>query len=220
MDNGYTSTSTSSAPTSYALNQVYNLANHSHPYASSSHTHNNYASSSHSHSGETWGKLNLGNLYTNYLNYKDGSTMNWAIVSTGHLAPNATNIWLGSANHSRWGGCFLVNSPNVSSDARLKENIQYLEDNEINTVGSEAKGKGALTQAKLYDFIKNDFKLAEYDYIVDVASLASEDEEYIEDIRKMNNHKIGFIAQDIVDTEVGSQIKVHPMVCWDMTQVT
>ena len=174
-------------------NSAYNLAN-------------GKANSSHSHSGETWGTLNLGNLYTNYLNYKDGSTTNWAIVSTGHLAPKATNIWLGSANHSRWGGCFLVNSPNVSSDARLKENIQYLEDNEINTVGSEAKGKGALTQAKLYDFIKNDFKLAEYDYIVDVASLASEDEEYIEDIRKMNNHKIGFIAQDIVDTEVGSQI--------------
>ena len=174
-------------------NSAYNLAN-------------GKANSSHSHSGETWGTLNLGNLYTNYLNYKDGSTTNWAIISTGHLAPRATNIWLGSANHSRWGGCFLVNSPNVSSDARLKENIQYLEDNEINTVGSEAKGKGALTQAKLYDFIKNDFKLAEYDYIVDVASLASEDEEYIEDIRKMNNHKIGFIAQDIVDTEVGSQI--------------
>lgn len=196
LDNNYTSTSTSSAPTSQALNQVYNIANHSHPYAPKSH----------SHSGETWGTLNMGNLYTNYLNYKDGSAMNWAIVSTGHLAPNATNIWLGSANHNRWGGCYLVNSPNVSSDARLKENIQYLEDNEINTVGSDAKGKGALTQAKLYDFIKNDFKLAEYDYIVDVASLVSEDEEYIENIRKMNNHKIGFIAQDVVDTEVGSQI--------------
>ena len=31
-------------------NSAYNLANHSHPYASSSHTHSNYASSSHTHS--------------------------------------------------------------------------------------------------------------------------------------------------------------------------
>lgn len=50
LNDSYTSTSTSSAPTSRALNQVYNVANHSHPYASSSHTHSNYASSSHSHS--------------------------------------------------------------------------------------------------------------------------------------------------------------------------
>ena len=47
---------------------------------------------------------------------------------------------------------------------------------------------------------------AEYDYIIDEATLISDDEDYIKSIRSMNNHKIGFIAQDIVNTEIGSQI--------------
>ena len=57
MNNSVSSTSTSGVATPYAVKQAYdkavsayNLANHSHPYASSSHSHSGYASSSHSHS--------------------------------------------------------------------------------------------------------------------------------------------------------------------------
>mgnify|MGYP000473470081 CR=1 FL=1 len=145
LSNSVTSTS-STVATSYAVKTAYDKAVSAYNLA------NGKANSSHSHSGETWGTLKMGNLYTNYLNYKDGSTMNWAIVSTAHLAPNATNVWLGSANHNRWGGCYLVQSPNVSSDARLKENIQYIDNN-------KTKSESGLSNEKFYDFIKNDFKL-------------------------------------------------------------
>lgn len=187
-----TSSDSSAVASAYGVKQAYDKAVSAYNLA------NGKANSSHSHSGETWGTLNLGNLYTNYLNYKDGSVTNWGIISSAHLAPSATNIWLGSYNHARWGGCMLTQAPNVSSDARLKENIKYID--------GKARSKDSLSHSKFYDFIKNDFKLAEYDYIIDEASLASNDEEYVESIRMLNNHKIGFIAQDIVNTEVGSRI--------------
>ena len=57
LSNSVSNTSTSAVATAYAVKQAYdkavsayNVGNHSHPYASSSHTHSNYASSSHSHS--------------------------------------------------------------------------------------------------------------------------------------------------------------------------
>ena len=57
MSNSVSSTSTSAVATAYAVKQAYdkavsayNVGNHSHPYASSSHSHSGYASSSHSHS--------------------------------------------------------------------------------------------------------------------------------------------------------------------------
>lgn len=57
MSSSVTNTSSLNIATSSAVKtaydkavSAYNLANHSHPYASSSHSHSNYASSSHSHS--------------------------------------------------------------------------------------------------------------------------------------------------------------------------
>lgn len=57
MSNSVSNTSTQNVATSYAVKQAYdkavsayNVGNHSHPYASSSHSHSGYASSSHSHS--------------------------------------------------------------------------------------------------------------------------------------------------------------------------
>ena len=133
--------------------------------------------------------------------FVNGSTTDWCVLSTAHLAPNTTIRYLGqSAPSRRWQSAFLVSSPNVSSDATLKENIEYLDDN------SKARRKGLLTANQLHDFIKNDLRIAEFDYKIDPQSLneCCEDEQKL--IRSMNNHQIGFIAQDIVDTEVGSKI--------------
>lgn len=191
LSNSYTSTSTSSAPTSNALNQVYKIANHSHPYASASHSHN----------GNTWEYLNLNKGYINYLDYANGNTTDWAVLSAAHLSPNTTNRYLGQSYSSRrWQSAYLVSSPNVSSDATLKENIEYLDDN------IKTRRTGLLTANQLHNFIKNDLRIAEYDYKIDPHSLneCCEDEQRL--IRSMNNHQIGFIAQDIVDTEVGSKI--------------
>ena len=208
LTSSVTSSNSSLVATAYGVKQAYdkavsayNLANHSHPYASTSHSHSNYASSSHSHSGNSWEYLSLNKGYINYLYYVNGNTTDWCVLSTAHLAPNTTNRYLGqSASSRRWQSAFLVSSPNVSSDATLKENIEYLDDN------SKVRRKGLLTANQLHDFIKNDLRIAEYDYKVDSRSLDECCEDEQELIRSMNNHQIGFIAQDIVDTEVGSKI--------------
>lgn len=198
MSNSVSNTSTSAVATAYAVKQAYdkavsayNVGNHSHPYASSSHTH----------SGSSWESLSLNKGYINYLYYVNGSTTDWSVLSTAHLSPYTTNRYLGQSGSSRrWQSAFLVSSPNVSSDATLKENIEYLDDN------STTRRVGLLTANQLHDFIKNDLRIAEYDYKIDSRSLdeCCEDEQKL--IRSMNHHQIGFIAQDIVDTEVGSKI--------------
>ena len=180
----------------------YASSSHTHSnYASSSHTHSNYASSSHKHSGSSWESLSLNKGYINYLYYVNGSTTDWSVLSTAHLSPNTTNRYLGQSGSSRrWQSAFLVSSPNVSSDATLKENIEYLDDT------SKTRRRDLLTTNQLHEFIKNDLRLAEYDYIIDTLSLEGCEEEEKELIKSLNNHQIGFIAQDIVDTEVGSKI--------------
>lgn len=50
LNDSVSSSSSIHAATSLAVKTAYDKANHSHPYASSSHTHSGYASSSHSHS--------------------------------------------------------------------------------------------------------------------------------------------------------------------------
>ena len=198
LSSSVSSTTTQGVATPYAVKQAYdkavsayNVGNHSHPYAPSSH----------SHSGNSWESLSLNKGYINYLYYVNGSTTDWSVLSTAHLSPNTTNRYLGQSGSSRrWQSAFLVSSPNVSSDATLKENIEYLDDN------SKTRRKGLLTANQLHDFIKNDLRIAEYDYKIDPQSLneCCEDEQKL--IRSMNNHQIGFIAQDIVDTEVGAKI--------------
>ena len=198
LSSSVSSTTTQGVATPYAVKQAYdkavsayNVGNHSHPYAPSSH----------SHSGNSWESLSLNKGYINYLYYVNGSTTDWSVLSTAHLSPNTTNRYLGQSGSSRrWQSAFLVSSPNVSSDATLKENIEYLDDS------SKTRRKGLLTANQLHDFIKNDLRIAEYDYKIDSQSLneCCEDEQKL--IRSMNNHQIGFIAQDIVDTEVGAKI--------------
>lgn len=93
LSNSYSSTSTTHVATPYAVkqaydraNSAYSLANHSHPYASSSHTHSGYASSSHTHS--------------NYL-----TTSNTTYFKTGSHDPYSTDKYNLGYSSYRWNQC-------------------------------------------------------------------------------------------------------------------
>ncbi|MBC5997978.1 hypothetical protein EAI30_13685 [Romboutsia ilealis] len=84
----------------------------------------------------------------------------------------------------RWKGIYTVNSVNASSDRRLKENVKYIE--EVPNV--RAATTDEITTKDMYDFVNNDLYIARYNFIGN------------------DNNKYGFIAQDIVNTKVGSEI--------------
>ena len=93
--------------------------------------------------------------------------------------------YLGSGDF-RWQTVYAVNSLNTSSDITLKENIKYLCD----TPNARTIKSNELNIQDMYDFIRDDLFLTSYNWIED-----PEKEE-----------KLGFIAQDIVDTKVGEKI--------------
>ena len=105
------------------------------------------------------------------------------------VRPTSDNVphYLGSGSY-RWQTVYSVNSLNTSSDRTLKENIQYLSA----TPNVRALSNSDLNIYDLYNFIRDDLYLASYNWIND-----PEGEE-----------KLGFIAQDIVDTKVGEKIIV------------
>ena len=105
------------------------------------------------------------------------------------VRPTSDNVphYLGSGSY-RWKTVYSENSLNTSSDRTLKENIQYLSA----TPNVRALSNSDLNIYDLYNFIRDDLYLASYNWIND-----PEGEE-----------KLGFIAQDIVDTKVGEKIIV------------
>ena len=111
--------------------------------------------------------------------------------TNGYLRPGSNNDWSLGANDFRWSTVYYSNL-SAASDGRLKENIKYLT-READTLDLEDKAD--LTHMDLYNFVKDDLNIATYDYI----------ERKQEDEDKSKN-KIGFIAQDIVDTKVGSKL--------------
>ena len=92
-------------------------------------------------------------------------------------------IYNGGSNY-RWKTVYSVNALNASSDRNLKENIEYL----CSVPNPNAKTNIELTTSDMYNFVKDDLYISKYNF-------KGESEE-----------KIGFIAQDIVDTKVGSKI--------------
>lgn len=151
----------------------------------------------------------VGNFaYASKLSYNSDATPegydgNWGIGCTCHLYPTTTARYLGSSAH-RWHSAFLVNSPNVSSDARLKENIKYMD----NLPAATSAYVGVLdndeiTTADLVEFVKNDLYMATYDYKLNTAGMEDGEKEQV---TSMNNRQIGFIAQDIKDSKVGKYL--------------
>lgn len=171
LSSSTSSTSTTTPANSYAVKLAYDKANHTHPYASSSHVHN-YADLS----GDSI-KSKAGNLHL----YPYSTTWGQIVVDgNGYLRPAGSgNYSLGSSSY-RYHGAYFVNSPSVSSDKNLKENINYL---------NTKRDADSITEVDFYNFIKNDLRLTTYNY----KSLRSEE--------KYEN--IGFIAQDVKATKIG-----------------
>lgn len=151
----------------------------------------------------------VGNFaYASKLSYNSDATPegydgNWGIGATCHIYPTTTARYLGSSAH-RWHSAFLVNSPNVSSDARLKENIKYMDN--LPAATSEyvrALDNDEITTADLVEFVKNDLYMATYDYKLDTTGMEDGEKEQV---TSMNNRQIGFIAQDVKDSKVGKYL--------------
>lgn len=179
-------------------NSAYTLANHSHPYASSSHTHSNYASSSHTHdrvnctSNSSYGvEAHNGYVYfkagSSTIRLDNGTNQSSSYGGAYKLVPTTNGVDLGSGTNTwtRWRTIFSQNALNVS-DVKHKENIQYLDDN-------MALYSNSSINTPFLDFIKNDFKPATYMY-----KAMREEEGHVEADRQ-----IGFIANDIINSEVG-----------------
>lgn len=174
-------------------------SSHSHSgYASSSHSHSGYASSSHSHSEY---------LPTNSTTY----------LETGSHDPYYTNQYNLGYSSYRWQ---QVVSKNVyadycsGSDASIKENIRYIKPTNASLFSRDAEPEEILNPnsdndinlgvsgTDLYEFVKNDLKLCEYNYNDDYIRNG----ETGEVIKTNFDNKIGFIAQDLQDSYVGQLI--------------
>jgi hypothetical protein len=111
----------------------------------------------------------------------------WAIASLCHFLPDTNNKFaLGSGSY-RWNTIYLNSSPNVSSDKTLKTNIQYVD---------KAKARSVINPNSFHSFVKDELKIATYNMI-------DEDPKDITRTHKTNT-QVGFIADDIVDTTIGS----------------
>lgn len=117
------------------------------------------------------------------INGRVQTAVNFYVNGSCNPMENATGGMDLGAENLRWYTLYCVTSINTS-DKRYKKNIKYLDCENTRTFSLETY--------KYYNFIKEDFKIAEYDYI-------RSDENRIED------HQIGFIANDIIDTEIGSK---------------
>ena len=118
----------------------------------------------------------------------DGVRVRLHIDSSGnrYFRPLTTagNIELGSGSY-RWNRVFSVNADNVSSDRRLKENIEYLQETpNIHTTKSKA-----FNLEDMYNFVKDTLYLTSYNYK-----------------EGSKNLKFGFIAQDLLNDKIGDNI--------------
>ena len=198
-------------------NVVLNTSNYTNYCASSSHSHSGYASSSHSHSSISYGSTSVdcysGSLYLDCsLIYLQGYTQ-----VSGSLDPSSTNSYNLGYGSQRWQ---QVVSQNVyadycsGSDLSIKENVRYIkptnaslfstdiEPEEVLNANSDNDINLGVSGADLYEFVKTDLKLCEYNYNDDYVRNGKTGE-----IVKTNfDNKIGFIAQDLQDSYVGQLI--------------
>ena len=161
--------------------------------ARSDHRHSGYASSSHDHDIIYYNdSSNRVQAYDVYINFKaDAENMRFDCGASGYgyaykLAPTVGGIDLGnSGDWQRWRTLY-VQSVDQTSDIKYKENIMYLDE----IVTYDLRNDNS---TPFLDFIKNEFKPALYDY-----KIIREEEG-----RRTNDSQLGFIANDIINTEVG-----------------
>lgn len=114
---------------------------------------------------------------------------------TGYVTPlkASGNFSLGTSG-LRFHSLYLINSPSVSSDERLKTDIHYLgTPYEPEVIDDRSVVNMDISGSDMHDFIKNDLKLASYRYKLNIE-------------RGNTSVDYGFIAQDVLYTKVGSEI--------------
>ena len=146
-------------------------------------------------------------VFTDTISYNswDGWNASWATGCMSHFVPTSTERYCGTSAN-RWQGFYCINPVNVSSDRRMKENIEYLHESEDKMPMSlfrMARANSPITSADLLAFIRDDLKIASYDYKIDDSSLTRASKSISD---QHHNKQVGFIAQDIVNTKVGSVI--------------
>lgn len=144
-------------------------------------------------------------LRADWLGYTSDSGWdgNWGIGCASHFYPTETNRCVGTNAH-RWQQLYCVASPNISSDARNKENVKYMYDKpEVISEFTDVKENDEITTHDLLDFVLNDLHMVTFDY---KQSTEGMEEGEIEMVTSMNNRQIGFIAQDIENTKVGKYL--------------
>ena len=103
-------------------------------------------------------------------------------------ATSATvGVRLGASGHM-WSTVYAKGGVNTGSDRTIKENIRYLNADNVNAVQSED-----LTEKDLYNFVKDDLIVAEYNF------------------KGEERTEIGFIAQDVLYNLDGTDNKVGQM---------
>jgi hypothetical protein len=180
----------------YNILTAYNYDDYCAPYY---HSHYEYADSDHYHDG-----------------YVASSSNNW--FESGSHDPYYSNSYNLGYSSYRWQ---QVCAANVyadycsDSDIEFKENIKYIKlsdminfstgtnENSITLKPNIANDKTmGVTNMDLHDFIKYDLKLCEYNY----------NDEYVtntqtkEPMRTNFDRKLGFIAQDVLETKIGELI--------------
>ena len=149
-----------------------------------------------------WGN----NICTNQSHLYLGTTQTSGAWSTyGALAINSNSGYifpakyngafaLGTTNN-RFSSIYSINSVSVSSDSRLKTDIHYLDEpiDETVILDNRIERNMHITTEDMYNFIKDDLKLASYRYNANLE-------------RDITSVDYGFIAQDILYTKVGSEI--------------
>ena len=101
----------------------------------------------------------------------------------GAFRPVANGDCAVGATHSRFGAVYTY-GVDIPSDRRLKENIKYISETYKNkSIEKE------ITSEDIYNFVKDDLKIAIYNY---------------KDIQDEDEKSFGFVAQDIEDTKVSS----------------
>lgn len=127
----------------------------------------------------------------------------WGVGCANHFIPTTTTRYLGVST-SRWESAYLVSSPNVSSDARMKENVKYMYNQPKELCEfTDVKDNDEITTQDLLDFLKNDLYMVTFDYKQNTEGM---DEGEKEQVTSMNNRQIGFIAQDMAETKVGKYL--------------
>ena len=204
--NGYVLKLSSSL--TYRGSTVLTSGNYSSWCADSSHGHSEYAKSSHGHSGYA----KSSHSHDEYV-----ETYSSSPFKSGSHDPQSTNTYNLGWSTYKWN---QVCAKDVyadycsGSDMSIKENIRYIKPTNASLFSRDAEPEEILNPnsdhdinlgvsgTDLYEFVKNDLKLCEYNYNDDYIRNGKTGE-----VLKTNfDNKIGFVAQDLLDSYVGQLI--------------